>query len=49
MKARQARIIAQDEASSVVYGMPRAAFASGCVDRVLALDDVAAAIVEMLP
>jgi two-component system chemotaxis response regulator CheB len=49
MKAAQARVIAQDEATSVVYGMPRAAFASGCVDRVLPLDAVAANIVEMLP
>jgi two-component system chemotaxis response regulator CheB len=49
MKAMQARVIAQDEASSVVYGMPRAAFAAGCVDRVLGLDAVAAGIVEMLP
>jgi two-component system chemotaxis response regulator CheB len=49
MKARNARVIAQDEASCVVYGMPRAAVAAGCVDRVLPLDRVAAAIVEMLP
>lgn len=49
MKARGAATLAQDEASSVVYGMPRAAFAAGCVDKVLALSDMAGAIVEHLP
>lgn len=49
MKAAGAVTLAQDEATSVVYGMPRAAFASGCVDRVLPLQEMAAAIVEMLP
>lgn len=49
MKAREARILAQDEGTSVVYGMPRAAYATGCVDRVLPLDQVAGAIVELLP
>lgn len=49
MKAKQAVTLAQDEASSVVYGMPRAAFAAGCVDRVLDLQAVAPAIVELLP
>lgn len=49
MKAKGAVALAQDQATSVVYGMPRAAFAAGCVDRVLALDAVAPAIVEMLP
>jgi two-component system chemotaxis response regulator CheB len=49
MKAKNACTIAQDEASSVVYGMPRAAFASGAVDSVHSLADMAAAIVEKLP
>lgn len=49
MKAKQAVTLAQDEASSVVYGMPRAAFAAGCVDKVLTLDAIAPAIVELLP
>ncbi|NOS99233.1 MAG: chemotaxis response regulator protein-glutamate methylesterase [Phycisphaerales bacterium] len=38
--------IAQDEASSVVYGMPKAAAATGCIDRVAALGDIPTAITE---
>jgi len=40
-------IIGQDEASAVVYGMPRAAAAAGLVDRVVALSDVARTICEL--
>jgi two-component system chemotaxis response regulator CheB len=39
-------VIGQDEASAVVYGMPRAAAVAGLVDRVSPLDDVARAICE---
>jgi two-component system chemotaxis response regulator CheB len=39
-------VIGQDEASAVVYGMPRAAAVAGLVDRVVALDDVARAMCE---
>jgi two-component system chemotaxis response regulator CheB len=49
MKARNGRTLAQDEASCVVYGMPRAAFAAGAVDHVKSLDEMPAAIVEQLP
>lgn len=38
--------IAQDEASCVVYGMPRVAVAHGGVDRVLSLDDMAEGILQ---
>ena len=33
--------LAQDEASCVVYGMPREAVVRNAVDRVLALDQIA--------
>jgi two-component system chemotaxis response regulator CheB len=48
IKARGGRVISQDEATSVVYGMPRAAFATGCVDKVAPLGAVAASIVEWM-
>ena len=46
MRARGWATLAQDEASSVVYGMPKAAVELGAVERVLPLDDIAAAIVS---
>jgi two-component system, chemotaxis family, protein-glutamate methylesterase/glutaminase len=44
LHAAGARTLAQDEASSVVYGMPREAVAAGGVDAVLPLDRFAAEI-----
>jgi two-component system chemotaxis response regulator CheB len=44
MKRAGARTIAQDEASCVVYGMPREAVALGAVDQILPLSNIAAAI-----
>ena len=41
-----ARTLAQDEASCVVYGMPKEAVKLGVVDRVLSLDDIPAEIVS---
>ena len=40
VKRAGGRVIAQDEASSVVYGMPREAALAGVVDAVLAIDDI---------
>ena len=39
--------IAQDEASSVVFGMPREAIQMGAADRVLALDQIAPALASI--
>ncbi len=47
VKERGGYVLGQDEASSVVYGMPRAAAAAGLVDRVLPLDAVAPALCEL--
>jgi two-component system, chemotaxis family, protein-glutamate methylesterase/glutaminase len=46
MKAAGAHTIAQDEDTSVVFGMPKEAIARGAVDEVLPLGRVAAAILE---
>lgn len=47
MKQAGARTIAQDEASCVVYGMPREAVRLGAADRVLPLERIAAELVAM--
>ncbi len=39
--AKKIHVIAQDEASSTVYGMPKSVKATGLVNQVVALDDVA--------
>lgn len=43
---KQVYTIAQDEESSVVYGMPRSAFAAGIVDQQEPIDRVAQAIIN---
>ena len=40
--------IVQDEATSAVFGMPRAAIETGSVDRVLPLDEIARALQELV-
>jgi two-component system chemotaxis response regulator CheB len=45
MREAGARTLAQDEATSVVWGMPQAAMALGAVDRELSLPDIGTAIV----
>ncbi len=47
MRRAGARTIGQDEATSVVYGMPAAAHAIGAVERQLPMNRVAAAAMEM--
>ena len=48
IRAAGGRTLAQDEATSVVYGMPRAAVEAGGVERVLALEEIAEAIVGLV-
>ncbi len=48
LKQAGAYTIAQDQASSVVYGMPKAAAETGCIDRIASLSDIPAAIADGL-
>ncbi|HEX4039162.1 MAG TPA: chemotaxis response regulator protein-glutamate methylesterase [Acidobacteriaceae bacterium] len=48
MKQALAHTIAQDEATSVVFGMPKEAIRLGGVDEVLPLDRIGPSLVEML-
>jgi two-component system chemotaxis response regulator CheB len=47
IKRAGGRVLAQDEASSRAFGMPRAAIATGCVDFVLPLPTIAPALVAL--
>jgi two-component system chemotaxis response regulator CheB len=46
LNERGAFVLAQDEASCVVYGMPRAVFEAGVVDHVASLANMADCLVE---
>jgi two-component system chemotaxis response regulator CheB len=48
MHAAGAPTIAQDEHSSVVWGMPGAAVKMGAVDEVMSLDKIAAAVMRLV-
>jgi two-component system chemotaxis response regulator CheB len=45
MKAAGALTIAQDEASSIVFGMPRAAIERGYANRIISLEDLARTLI----
>ena len=47
LKARGGHVIAQDEASSVIYGMPREALRAGVVDLSLGINRVARKLIEL--
>ena len=47
IKERGGYVLGQDEASCVVYGMPRAAAAAGLVDRVIPLQAVTRTLCEL--
>ncbi len=46
MKSAGCHTMAQDEASSMVFGMPKEAVALGAVDRILAIDRIAPALIK---
>ncbi len=45
MKAAGAMTLAQDEASSIVFGMPRAAIERGYANRIVSLEDMASTLI----
>lgn len=47
LKAQGARVVAQDEATSVVWGMPGAVANAGLADKVLPLDQIAREMVRL--
>jgi two-component system chemotaxis response regulator CheB len=47
IKANGGRIVAQDQASCAVYGMPRSVIEAGLADRVVPLEKVASTLLEM--
>jgi len=46
MKESKSYTIAQDQSSSVVYGMPKAAISTNCIDEVLPLEKIADRIIN---
>ncbi|MCF0147944.1 MAG: chemotaxis protein CheB [Clostridium sp.] len=48
VKMNKGITISQDERSSVIYGMPKCAYETGCVDYVLPLQDIASKIKDLI-
>ena len=48
VKMNKGITIAQDEDSSVIYGMPKCAYETGCVDYVLPLNNIALKIKDLI-
>ncbi|MDR1655980.1 MAG: chemotaxis response regulator protein-glutamate methylesterase [Deltaproteobacteria bacterium] len=48
MKQAGAKTLAQDEASSIVFGMPKEAIKTGCVDKVVSLRNMPQNILDMV-
>ncbi len=48
IKAAGGRVIAQDQKTSVVFGMPRVAIESGCVDEVLPLTEIPQRLIKLV-
>jgi len=49
MRIRGAQTIAQDETSSIVFGMPKEAIALGAASRILPLQNIGPGILDLLP
>ena len=49
LKQRGAQTVAQDEASSAVFGMPKRAIETGCIDTVTSVESIPTAILDAVP
>jgi two-component system chemotaxis response regulator CheB len=47
VKTRGGIVIAQDRATSKMFAMPRSAIETGCVDRVMPLEEIAPALMRL--
>ncbi|MCH7597372.1 MAG: chemotaxis protein CheB, partial [Planctomycetes bacterium] len=48
LRKAKAQTLAQDQESCIVYGMPKAAAATGCVDHVVSLTEIPDALVRSI-
>jgi two-component system chemotaxis response regulator CheB len=48
IKAKGGVVIAQDQATSQIFGMPRSAIETGCVDHVLPIEDIGPALLQLV-
>jgi two-component system chemotaxis response regulator CheB len=48
IKERGGKVIAEHQSSCIVYGMPKAAIETGCVDKITMLKDISSEIFRML-
>ena len=48
IKDAKGKTISQDEETSIIFGMPKAAIESGCIDKVVSLSKISEEIVNML-
>ncbi len=48
IRARGGVVLAQDEATSAAFSMPRSAIETGCVDRVLPLEEIGHELVDLV-
>jgi two-component system chemotaxis response regulator CheB len=48
VKMNKGITISQDESSSIIYGMPKVTYETGCVDYVLSLNNITAKIKSLV-
>jgi len=48
IKERGGKVIAEHQSTCIVYGMPKAAVETGCVDKVVMLQDISREIIRFL-